>query len=138
MASVEYYDVTVDGFTESGAGALNLTVAEQSSSTVVGSLGVTGAYWLPTAGSNSVLTGSVAYTKVSGDDVDIESGFVGLPSITFPVQGLDQDLIDVSLGFESVLSSNSSRDVILNAGYGGAFGEDYERHGFQFGLNVQF
>ena len=138
MASVEYYDANVDGFTETGAGAFNLTVAEQASSTVVGSLGVAGAYQLPAASSNSVLTGSVAYTKVSGDDMDVESGFVGLPSITFPVEGLDQDLIDVNFGFESVLSSSATRDVVFNAGYGGAFGEDYERHGFQIGLNIQF
>ena len=138
MASVEFYDVTVDGFTETGAGAFNLTVGEQSASTVVGSIGVAGAYRLPTAASDSVLTGSVAYTSVSGDDLEIESGFVGLPSITFPVQGLEQDLIDVKLGFESVLSSNAAREVVFSGGYGGAFGEDYERHGFQVGLNVQF
>lgn len=138
MASVEYYDVTVDSFTETGADAFNLSVAEQSSSTFVTSLGVAGAYQLPSAGSDSMLTGSLAYTKVSGDDLDVESGFVGLPSITLPVQGLDQDLIDVNLGFESVLASSASRDIILNAGYDGAFGEDYERHGFQVGLNIQF
>jgi uncharacterized protein YhjY with autotransporter beta-barrel domain len=137
-ASLEYYDVTVDGFTETGAGAFNLTVAEQSFSTVVASLGVAGAYQIPSASGNSTLTGSVAYTNVSGDDLDIESGFVGLPSVTFPVQGLEQELIDVSLGFESVLSSSATRDVVISAGYGGAFGEDYERHGVQVGLSIQF
>ena len=138
MASVEYYDVTVDGFTEAGADAFNLTVGEQSASTVVGSIGVAGVYRLPTAASDSVLTGSLAYTSVSGDDLEIESGFVGLPNATFPVQGLEQDLIDVSLGFESVLSSNAAREVVFSGGYGGAFGDNYERHGFQVGLNVQF
>jgi uncharacterized protein with beta-barrel porin domain len=80
----------------------------------------------------------VSYTSVSGDDLEIESGFAGLPSVTFPVQGLAQDLVDVRLGFETVLSSTTTRQVSFSGGYGGSFGEDYERHGLQVGLNVAF
>lgn len=135
--SVQYYDVTVDGFSETGAGAFNLSVEEQSSSTVLASAGVLGEYHFP-GGGDSRLTGSVSYTTMSSDDLVIESGFVGLPAVSFPVQGLEEDLIDVSLGFQSVLSSNTARDIVLSGGYDGAFGEDYERHGLQLGLNVQF
>lgn len=138
MASIEYYDTTVDGFTETGGGAFNLEVGDQSSTTLVSSVGISGIYQLPTTANDSVLSASLAYTSVSGDDLEIESGFIGLPSITFPVDGFEQKLGDVSLGFETILSSNAAREIIISGGYGGLFGDDYERHSFQVGVNIQF
>ena len=138
MASVAFYDVTIDGFTETGADAMNLTVEEQSGSTFMGSIGVKGEYMLPSATGQNRLTGSLAYSTLSSDDLVIESGFDGLPAASFPIDGRDDDLIDVKLGFESLISSNTARDIRIEAGYGGSFGDDYERHGFQVGMNVQF
>ena len=135
-ASIEFYDISVDGFTETGAGAFNMTIADQSSNTVLGSIGVLGEYQLPSG--NGVLTGSVEYTVVSGSEIVVGSGFAGLPSVSYPVQGLSDNLIDVALGFESVLSSNASSEVALRAGYGGSFGDNYARHGVQLGINIQF
>ena len=137
-ASIEYYDASVDGFTETGAGGFNLVVSDQSVSTLVSSIGVTGEYLLPGSSSNNRLIGNVAYTAMSGDDFDVQSGFVGLPSLTLATDGLDENLIEVGIGIESLLSSNTSRDVVVSAGYGGAFGDNYERHGVQVGVNFQF
>ncbi len=138
MASVAFYNVTVDGFTETGADAWNLTVEEQSGSTFMGSIGLKGEYLLPSATGQTRLSGSVAYSTLSSDDLVIESGFDGLPTASFPIEGRDDDLVDVQLGFESLISSNTSRDIRIKAGYGGAFGDSYERHGVQVGVNFQF
>lgn len=138
MASVAFYNVTIDGFTETGADEWNLTVEEQSGSTFMGSIGVKGEYMLPSATGQNRLTGSLAYSTLSSDDLVIESGFDGLPTASFPIDGRDDNLIDVKLGFESLISSNTARDIRIEAGYGGSFGDDYERHGFQVGMNVQF
>lgn len=138
MASVSFYDVTIDGFTETGAEEWNLTVEEQSGSTFMGSIGLKGEYLLPSATGQNRLTGSIAYTTLSTDDLVIETGFDGLPTASFPIEGRDDDLVDVKLGFESLISSNTARDIRIEAGYGGSFGDDYERHGFQVGMNVQF
>ncbi|MFA8440828.1 autotransporter outer membrane beta-barrel domain-containing protein, partial [Yoonia sp.] len=138
MASVAFYNVTIDGFTETGADEWNLTVEEQSGSTFMGSIGVKGEYTLPSATGQNRLTGSLAYSTLSSDDLVIESGFDGLPTASFPIDGRDDNLIDVKLGFESLISSNTARDIRIEAGYGGSFGDDYERHGFQVGMNVQF
>lgn len=138
MASISFYDVTVDGFTETGAGAFNLTLEEQSGSTFMGSVGLMGEYVIPSAAGQNKLTGSVAYNTLSSDDLLIESGFEGLPTASFPIEGRDDDFVQVNLGFQSLISSSTARDIRIEAGYGGAFGDTYERHGFQFGMNVQF
>ncbi len=138
MASVSFYNVTIDGFTETGADMWNLTVEEQSGSTFMGTFGVKGEYLMPSASGQNRLTGSVAYSTLSSDDLVIESGFDGLPTASFPIEGRDDELIDVKLGFESLISSNTARDIRIGAGYGGSFGDDYERHGFQVGMSVQF
>jgi uncharacterized protein with beta-barrel porin domain len=138
MGSIAFYNVTVDGFTETGAGALNLTVEEQTGSTFMGSIGVKGEYAMPSTSGQNKLTGSVAYSSMSSDDLVITTGFEGLPTASFPIDGRDDDFVEVNLGFESLISSNTARDIRIEAGYGGAFGDTYERHGFQIGMNVQF
>lgn len=67
-----------------------------------------------------------------------EGGFDGLPTASFPIAGRDDDFFEVNLGFQSLISSSTVRDIRIEAGYGGAFGDTYERHGIQFGMNVQF
>ncbi|HEV8036961.1 choice-of-anchor F family protein [Yoonia sp.] len=138
MASISFYDVTVDGFTETGAGAFNLTLEEQSGSTFMGSVGLKGEYNMPSAAGQNKLTGSIAYNTLSSDDLLIESGFEGLPTASFPIEGRDDDFVAVNFGFQSLISSSTARDIRIEAGYGGAFGDTYERHGFQFGMNIQF
>jgi uncharacterized protein YhjY with autotransporter beta-barrel domain len=137
-ASFAYYDISVDGFAETGAGAFNLAVSDMSDSVSVASIGVTGAYLLSARAQDSRLTGGLSYTQVSGDDLVVQSGFIGLPGLSFTSDGMDEELIEVNFGFETVLVTDAAREISLGAGYGGAFGEDYERHGVQLGLNVRF
>lgn len=136
--SIEYYDVSVDGFTETGAGAWNQTVGGQSGTTVVGSIGVLGEYQMASASSDTRLIGSLQYTSLSGDDLVIQSGFAGMPGISFPVDGVNDDLLDVGLGFESVISTSATHEYTIQGAYRGAFGSEYESHALQLGLSMQF
>lgn len=136
-ASIEYYDVSVDGFTESGAGIWNLQVEDQDSDVILASIGARGEYQFPT--SNTRLTGSVKYTNASGDDLAIKSGFIGQTALApYTVKGLDEDLIDVSVGIDHVIRSNASSQVAVYGGYNGTFGSDYDSQGLQIGLNTTF
>ncbi len=138
IASLEYYSGSVDAFTETGAGLWNLDVAEQSADTLLASVGVRGEYQMPNTATDSRMTGSLEYTKASGDDMVLQSGFVGLPGRSFTIAGMDDDMVNVSFGFESVLSSNASRKVAFQGGYRGSFGSEYDSQQVQVGLNIRF
>jgi len=138
MAAAEFYNVSVDGFTETGADEFNLVVGDQSSNTVVGSIGVKAMYQMPGASGDTSVTGSVAYTSVSSDDGEFDNAFVGLPSAVLPLYGLNQDLVEVAVGFKSVIRANTSGTVAISGGYGGSFGDGFERHGVSVGLGVEF
>ncbi|MFT7044906.1 MAG: hypothetical protein ACJAYH_000162 [Celeribacter sp.] len=137
-ASLEYYNSTTEAFTEKGAGIWNLDVGEQSSDTVLASIGLRGEYSFKNGNSQNRLTGSIKYTKASGDDIDIQSGFIDLPTTSYTVAGMDENLMDVTLGFDSLLSSTATREVKLQGGYRGSFGENYESQGLHLGLNITF
>ncbi|WP_201578648.1 choice-of-anchor F family protein [Psychrobacter sp. Pi2-52] len=136
-ASIEYYDVSVDGFTENSAGIWNLEVGDQDSDILLASIGARGEYQLPT--SNTRLTGSVKYTNASGDDLAIKSGFIDQNGLApYTVKGMDEDLIDVSVGVDHVIRTNASTQVAVYGGYNGTFGSDYDSQGLQIGLNTTF
>ncbi len=136
-ASVEYYDISSDAFTETAAGIWNLDVNEQSSDIVLASIGARGEYAMNN--NNTRLTGSVKYTNISGDDLNIQTGFVGQAGSTpYRVEGIKEDLVDVSIGVDHVVLSNASSQVALYGGYRGSFGDDYESQGIQIGVNTTF
>ncbi|NVK44728.1 MAG: autotransporter outer membrane beta-barrel domain-containing protein [Rhodobacteraceae bacterium] len=137
-ASVEYFKQKVDGFEETGAGAWNLAIGDQDGDVVIASVGIMGEYALPQSTQETLLTGALSLTSTSGDDQLIETGFVGLPSTTVPVDGFDNQWIDLELGFSSVLSATSAAQTTLRGGYHGSFGDDYESHALQLSVNFQF
>ena len=49
MASLEYYDMSIDGYTETGAGLLNLAVQGFDTDVFLGRIGVQGEYSSTTA-----------------------------------------------------------------------------------------
>jgi len=132
--SVEYYDLSVDGFDETGAGAWNLSVGDQEGQVTIVSAGLSGEYALSTGERATKLTGAVAYNNASGDDQLVQTGFIGLPSGATPVDGMDTDWVSLSLG----VSSKIGASTMLNAGYVGAFGSDYDSHALQLSLSMRF
>ena len=136
-ASLEYYDISVDGFSEKDADLWNLNVNEQSSDVVLASIGARGEYAFAT--SDTRLTGSLKYTNASGDDLNIQSGFVGqLDGASYTVKGLEEDLIDVSLGIDHVIQSSKANKMTVYGGYNGSYGSDYNSQGLHIGLNTTF
>lgn len=136
-ASVEYYNVKSDSFTETGSDGWNLNVNEQSSDVVLASIGARGEYGMNN--NNTRLMGSVKYTNASGDDLNIQTGLVGQTALApYTVKGMEEDLVDVSIGLDHVVLSNAATKVALYGGYNGSFGSDYESQGIQIGLNTTF
>jgi uncharacterized protein with beta-barrel porin domain len=109
-----------------------------SSDTLLASVGVRGEYAYPSSGNESRLTGSLKYTRASGDDLSVLTGFAGLPGASSTAAGMDEDLIDLSFGFDTVLSSTASSQVMLQAGYRGVFGSDYDSQAVHVGLKMAF
>lgn len=130
--------MSVDGFTETGAGIWNLDVDGLSGDLFLGSVGVRGEYQLPSQGGGTTLTGGVEYTFASGSDLAIQSGFTGLPGAVLPVQGVDDEWVDIKLGFETQLASGGNGESVLYGGYAGSLGSNYESHRLQVGLNYLF
>ncbi len=128
MASIEQYDISVDEFSETGAGMWNLAVDEQDGTVTLVSAGVRGDYAVDAAGATRAY-GSLAMTNASGDDAMIAAGFIGLPSIGTPVDGIDQDWVDVNLGITTTIPGFGGKGAVLGAEYRGSFGDDYENHG---------
>lgn len=137
MASFEHYRLKVDGFDETGAGIYNLSLGEQSGKVTLVSAGVRGDYAMDAAGATKTY-GSIALTKVSGDDALVASGFVGLPGSVTPVDGLDSTWVDVNLGVSSRIATSGGGETRLGAEYRGAFGSDYESHGLGVFLMMNF
>jgi len=134
MASIEHYSMDVDGFNETGAGAWNLSVGGQSGDISVGSVGVQGAYDLP----KMKLTGSLTYNMASGDDQLIQTGFIGLPGPGIAVSGIDTEWFGIGLGLNTELATSGNARTMLEAGYLGSFGDDYESHAVQIAVKVAF
>ena len=137
-ASLEYYKQKADGFDETGAGAWNLSIGDQDGEVTIASIGLEGAYTLPQSNQNTVLTGALAFTNASGDDQLIQTGFIGLPATSVPVDGFDYQWFDLELGFSTILGQSSKSQTTLRGGYHGAFGDDYESHALQVAISVAF
>lgn len=136
--SFELYDMSVDAFDETGAGAWNLSVGDQDASFVVVSLGMRGEYKLADGDRAPLLTGALSYNHSSGSDRLAPTGFVGLPTGGTPVDGMDMDWVSLELGISAHIGRAGGKDTRINAGYVGNFGSDYEGHAVQLSLKMQF
>lgn len=137
-ASVEYYNVSTDAFSEDSDSIWALNVNEQSTKTVLASVGVRGEYTVQNAMGESHISGALKYTKASSDDIFVETTAVNFPGTSYTAPGMDQDLIDVTFGFDTVMSTSANGDVILQGGYRGSFGDDYKSQGISIGVNMTF
>ncbi|WP_417248962.1 choice-of-anchor F family protein [Celeribacter sp.] len=137
-ASLEYYKQKVGGFDETGAGAWNLSIGDQSGEVTIASVGIEGSYTLPQSRGETVLTGALSLTNASGDDQLIETGFVGLPTTSVPVDEFDDQWVDLELGFSTTLGATSTSKTTLQGGYRGAFGENHSSHALQAVIRFEF
>ncbi len=136
--SFEYYNVSVDGFTETGAGAYNIQVGEQDTSLAVARLGVRAEGQFDTSAGAFRPYGHLGVASRSSDDALIETSFGGvLPGLT-PVDGADNTWVDVGLGFTVEAGRSGSTVTSFGVDYRGAIGDDYENHSARLFLEVAF
>lgn len=136
--SFEIYDVSVDGFTETGAGAFNIEVGDQDNSLVVARLGVRAEGEYATAAGSFRPYGLLGWASRSGDDAVIPTSFGGvLPGIT-PVDGSDASWLDIGLGFTVEAGRRGDTVTSFGADYRGAIGNDYESHSARVFVEISF
>lgn len=130
MAAVEYYDTEIDGFTETGAGILNLTVGDQNTDMTVARLGVRarGAF------GNLRPYGHLAWATRNGDDIDVGTSLGGLLPGSTQVAGADDDWLDLGLG----LVVDAGKSGQLRAEYRGAYSDDYTRNTARLSYEIRF
>lgn len=138
-ASLQYVNVSVDGYTETGAGLGNLTVGDQNTNYLLASAGLRAEADYPVGGG---MVNSFAYATVTtqsgGDDV-ITTNFDGLPGFGMPVDSQDDTWVDFGVGISTTLAKTSTSETTLGAEYKGAFfGDGFESHAVRMSLNVNF
>jgi len=138
-ASLQYVNVSADGYTETGAGLGNLTVGDLSTNYILASAGLRAEADYQVGGG---MVNSFAYATVSsqsgGDDV-IAVNFDGLPGFGMPVDAQDDTWVDLGLGISTTLSKSGTSETTLGAEYKGAFfGDGFESHAVRLSLNVSF
>ncbi|WP_217639299.1 choice-of-anchor F family protein [Salinihabitans flavidus] len=140
MAALEYYDVSVDGYTETGAGAWNMTVGDMETEYVLASVGLRGETAKTLGGSPVRAFGHAAYTMQSGGDATISSTIGGLPTFNTPVDGMSGDgWFDVGFGLSAVIGQTASSETRIGGEYRGAlFGDGYESHGLRLFIESSF
>lgn len=116
-----------DAFTEDGAGALNLSVDEEQSSSLVTSLGLGAEKTYETARSDVTPKAKIAWRHQLLDaDHQIDAAFVGNPVSTFTVRTEDsgRDSAVAGLG----LSWDARKDLALAAAYEATVTSDQVQH----------
>lgn len=141
MASAELYSMSIDGFTETGAGAFNLQVGDQDGDIVVGRIGLRGAHEIVSANTTTRIYGHAAFASRSGDDITVTTAFNGgaLPSMNTPVDGMDEEWLDVGAGVSMQLANGSMGGTRIGAEYRGAFSSnDYQNHRGRLFVEIAF
>lgn len=133
MGSIEIYNTSVDGFDETGAGIYNLSVEDFDDSFTLARLGARGEAMLGQA----TLRGHVAYASRNGSDDSVQTAFGNILVGSTPLDGKDDDWLDIGLGVSMPLGGSGSQ-TSLDAEYRGAFSDDYTSHGARLSLQMRF
>ncbi|WP_192813926.1 choice-of-anchor F family protein [Halomonas smyrnensis] len=139
-ARYQYLDLEVDGYEESGAGVLSMSVDDMDFESSTLWLG--GEVSMPIVRDDSFLrpTAHVHWVKEFEDDgTSVDTSFTGgaVPFVT-PIDGRDSDYIRAGIGFDgSFETGGMPTTVSLN--YDGTFdNDDYEDHRATLGVDVRF
>jgi outer membrane autotransporter protein len=129
-AGIEYTHTNREGFTESGAGVMNLSVNDEDHNSLRTTLGFRVSEEI-TTGSNMRIKpyAYVAYVREHLDtEATMEAGFSGVPSSTFRIEGtdLDRDRAQVGAG----ISGQVNERLSFNLGYTGEIAGSDDHHGF--------
>ncbi|MCW2248124.1 outer membrane autotransporter protein [Azospirillum fermentarium] len=137
MAGLAYVHSRVNGYTETGAGALNLSVDDTRNNALTGSLGGRVSYdhtgdgltWTP-------YLQAVASYDVIGKRPETTARFLPAGSAAFVTRGADPARFggDVTLGLDLATASN----VTVNLAYTYGLREDFQAHGGGVRVRIQY
>jgi len=137
-AEARYAKVWIDGYTEEGAGALNLTIGDQESDSLISSLGGTVTLERQLGGLTVAPFVGGAWEHEFLDDARlISAAFASNPGSPFttPTDNPDRDYFTLTGGVTVVTDDGWT----WYADYQGAFGnDDYESHTIRAGVRLPF
>ncbi|GGE53412.1 choice-of-anchor F family protein [Actibacterium pelagium] len=143
MASVEYYNLGVDGYTETGAGIYNLAVEDYDSDLFIGRIGLRGETntHQMSNGWSMQAYGHAALATRSGGDFSVNAAFDGsnLPTMSLPSDGSDSEWVDVGIGVTLNRNKSGRGSTVIGAEYRGGFaGDGYKDHQGKVFVSWQF
>lgn len=137
LASLSYAHLNQDGFSENGAGAFNLDIADTDSDSLAGTLGARFSGLITRGQWQHMPRVDLRWLHQFEDEgAVVTANFSGYPSAAFDVAGIapvdDQGLL--SLG----LSSGYGRNLLLYLDYGVAVADGYDSQLISGGLSWKF
>lgn len=137
LAAIQHFDIDVDSYSETGAGALNLSVTALDRQATELDLGAFAKHQFDVDGWQGNFHISAVYSlSLSGDNFTaIQTAFTAASNTTFanPLRPLQSNGVEVSAD----LKLASQDGVSLSLGYDGFFGsngEEYNDFGFKLGI----
>lgn len=124
------------GFTETGAGALNLTSGSESWTRVDAGIGLAVTHAIMTESGRITLEGRAVWEHAFADIVPSQALMLAGSTIGFTVHGPAADRNRLRLG--AGLTWDVSDDMTLRARYDGLFSGDQANHSASLGLNIRF
>lgn len=137
----QYYDLDVDGYSESGAGVLSMTVDDMNFLSETIWLGGQAKYQVPVGNGVIEPRASVHWVKEFKDDgfiVDTRFTDGVLPFFT-PIDARDDAYVRAGASVAGKFKTNGGLAVELFVAYDGTFGNsDYSQHRFHLGAALRF
>ena len=135
IGSVLYSHLELDGFTETGAGGANLTLADRSDESLRTRLGINVSYKAEDLGWQPVIYGYAGWEHEFFDAEDITASFAaGGSPFTIDTGTRDEDSIFVGGGFNLLIYENVS--AYFRAEY--TMGDDSDAAGVAGGVGITF
>ncbi|RFC64504.1 hypothetical protein DYI37_09420 [Fulvimarina endophytica] len=132
LASVE-----VDGFTEHGAGALNLSAGDDDYTLGDVSVGIALAKTVTLRNAAATVEARLAYEHGFGDDRPSRLlTFAGAPTTPFTIAGVEADDDRVAIGLG--VSADLNKSLTMGVRYDGAFGSDTRSQSGHLSLGYKF
>jgi outer membrane autotransporter protein len=137
FGSLKYAYLNEDGFTETGAGSLNLKVDRRKTDSLVSELGFRVARPFKTNSGNMIpeLTAALNY-DFDIDDRVITASFSGSPDATFSMKGQKVERYGATVGVGLTFIHDKGFSTTLK--YSGEFREKYQSHGVMGQLRFSF
>ncbi len=137
FASLRYIYLNEEGFTETGADSLDLTVDRRATDSLVSELGLRAARAFKTTNGNLIpeLSAALNYDFDTNDGM-ITSSFTGSPGAEFSIKGYEVEKYGVVVGAGLTFVHKSGISAALK--YNGEFREKYQAHGILGQLRYSF